>query len=444
MIDFNNSDEELNSLRKLSLLQKDSPQIRKSIANILLNKGNFEEAEKEYKIALALAPDDFEIKLKLAETFYHENKNSEALVIIEDLLKNKSVNENVHILYSKLLMRMGDIEEALKEYKKTFSTYDDEYESILLSEPVDFYEKNDKNSKNKKQDFGNDIKFEKAIINFDDVGGMENLKEEIKMKIIYPVQHEELYKAYGKSIGGGILIYGPSGCGKTHIAKATAGEVKANFISVDINDVLDMWVGQSEKNLHEIFEQARKSQPCVIFFDEIDSLGTTNSMKYSKEKPIINQFLSELDDLKDSNDAILVIATTNAPWHLDPAFRRLGRFDRIIFVPPPDIEARVSIFTVLLKDKPISKIDYQAIANKTKHFSGADIKAVVDLAIEEKLKDAIKKGSPELITTKSLLNAIKKVTPSTKEWFFTAKNYALYSNQGGFYDNILDYLNNFK
>jgi len=436
MFGFNN-DEELDSLRKELKLQNNSTQLRKEIANILLNNGNFEEAEKEFKLALTTTPDDFELKLKLAETFYHQNKNSESLVIIEDLLKNKNMPENVFILYSKLLMRIGNTKEAIKEYKKAFNSH----ESIEDENNFSFDENEVIESKNQNH---NKIKFEKPFINFNDVGGMDNLKDEIKMKIIYPLQHEELYKAYGKSIGGGILIYGPSGCGKTHIAKATAGEINANFISVEINDLLDMWIGQSEKNLHEVFEEARKSQPCVIFFDEIDALATTNPMKYTKDKPIINQFLSELDDLKYSNDEILVLATTNAPWHLDPAFRRLGRFDRIIFVEPPDLDARVSIFTVLLKDKPISEIDYKSLANKTKYFSGADIKIVVDLAIEEKLKEAIKKGSPELITTASLLTAIKKVTPSTKEWFFTAKNYALYSNQGGFYDNILSYLKKIK
>ena len=167
------------------------------------------------------------------------------------------------------------------------------------------------------------------------------LKEEIRLKIIYPLQHADLYAAYGKSAGGGILMYGPPGCGKTHLARATAGEIKAGFLSVGINDVLDMWIGNSERNLHEMFEQARQNKPCVLFFDEVDALGASRSdMRASAGRHLINQFLSEMDGVQSANEGVLVLAATNAPWHLDPAFRRPGRFDRVLFVPPPDRPAQ--------------------------------------------------------------------------------------------------------
>src|SRR5204863_1322575 len=118
---------------------------------------------------------------------------------------------------------------------------------------------------------------ERPKIKFADVGGMEPVKEEIRLKIIYPLAHADLYKAYGKAIGGGILLYGPPGCGKTYLARATAGEIKASFIAVGINDVLEMWIGNSERNLHELFEQARRARPCVLFFDEVDALGASRA-----------------------------------------------------------------------------------------------------------------------------------------------------------------------
>ena len=138
---------------------------------------------------------------------------------------------------------------------------------------------------------------------FDDVGGMDALKDEIRLKIIHPLNHPELYKAYGKAIGGGILMYGPPGCGKTHLARATAGEIKAGFISVGINDVLDMWIGNSERNLHALFEQARDNKPCVLFFDEVDALGARRSdMQHSAGRHLINQFLAEMDGIQANND----------------------------------------------------------------------------------------------------------------------------------------------
>jgi SpoVK/Ycf46/Vps4 family AAA+-type ATPase len=282
---------------------------------------------------------------------------------------------------------------------------------------------------------------ERPKINFDDVGGMKNVKEEINVKIIQPLMYPELYKAYGKKIGGGILLYGPPGCGKTHLARATAGQINASFISIGIHDVLDMWAGNSEKRLHELFELARRQTPCVLFFDEIDALGASRSdMRHSATKMLINQFLTELDGISASNDGVLILGATNAPWHLDTAFRRPGRFDRIIFVQPPDAEGRESILKIQLAGKPIQQIDYTSLSKVTPDFSGADLKAVVDITIEDKLRQSFEKGIPEPIMTKDLIAAAKKVKPSTKEWFNTARNYALYANDSGLYDEILEYL----
>jgi SpoVK/Ycf46/Vps4 family AAA+-type ATPase len=209
-----------------------------------------------------------------------------------------------------------------------------------------------------------------------------------------------------------------------------------------IHDVLDMWIGSSEKQLHELFEQARRNRPCVLFFDEVDALGASRShMKTSGGRHLINQFLSKLDGVNESNEGVLVLAATNAPWHLDSAFRRPGRFDRVLFVPPPDRPARTAITQIMLTGKPTDRIDSDYLAKKTDGFSGADLKAVIDLAIEGKLQQAIAEGIPKPITNKDLIEAARKVKPSTKEWFSSANNYAPFSNEGGAYDDILDYLN---
>jgi SpoVK/Ycf46/Vps4 family AAA+-type ATPase len=270
---------------------------------------------------------------------------------------------------------------------------------------------------------------------------MDAVKEEVRMKIILPLQQPELFKAYGKKIGGGILMYGPPGCGKTFLARATAGEVKAGFLAVGISDVLDMWIGQSEKNLHAVFEQARAHRPCVLFFDEVDALGANRTdMLKSAGRQIINQFLSELDGVAASNEGVLILAATNAPWHLDPAFRRPGRFDRILFVPPPDQNARAAILRLQLKGKPVGDVDFEALARKTDGFSGADLKAVIDVAVEARLRDAMKAGLLQPVSGRDLLDAIKQHKPTVRDWFQTARNHALYANQSGLYDDILAYM----
>ncbi|MEZ5300272.1 MAG: AAA family ATPase [Verrucomicrobiales bacterium] len=276
---------------------------------------------------------------------------------------------------------------------------------------------------------------------FDKVGGMEAVKEQIRMKILYPLQNRELFAAYGKKAGGGVLLYGPPGCGKTLISRATAGEIKANFLAVGLHQILDMWIGGSEQKLHRIFEFARQHAPAVLFFDEVDALAADRKdLRTSAGRTLINQFLAEMDGSVESNDGILILGATNAPWHLDPAFLRPGRFDRLIFVPPPDAPARAEIIKIMAEGKPVSGLDPDGLAKKLKEFSGADISAVFDRAIEEALDEAMRSGKLVPVTGKSLGKKAGEVKPSTKRWFESAKNYALYANQSGFYDDVLEYL----
>lgn len=287
----------------------------------------------------------------------------------------------------------------------------------------------------------NSVLFTKPDINFSHVGGMDQVKREIDLKIIKPLENVELYASYGKKVGGGILLYGPPGCGKTYIAKATAGEINANFINISLDDILDMYIGNSEKNLGRYFDLARGHKPCVIFFDEVDALGAKRSdMRQSAGRNVINQFLAELDGMNSDNEGLLIIGATNAPWHIDPAFRRPGRFDRIIFVPPPDTESKQEILKLKLKEKPQKSIDLKKVAQKSVDYSGADLNAIIDIAVESILEEAIKTGIPRPIETKDLLEAVKKHKPSTVEWFTTAKNYALFANKSGLYDEVLKYI----
>lgn len=450
---MSNSDEALAALREALQLSPDNVPLRLHLAETLLGFGRPEEAEKEYRRGLTVVPGEVRFKVGLANAYYQQGKNSAAMVVVEELIKQPDAPGKAHLLYSRLLLRAGDVERAVRQYKRAVEIDPEATDSELASrlgvrmggdDPAEeTSELVDGKLRASWQGVASDEQadVERPRITFNDIGGMDGVKDEIRMKIIHPLTHPELYKAYGKAIGGGILMYGPPGCGKTHLARATAGEIKAAFMSIGINDVLEMWIGRSEHNLHELFEQARRSKPCVLFFDEVDALAASRSdMRSHGGRHVINQFLSEMDGVQASNEGVLVLAATNAPWHVDPAFRRPGRFDRILFVPPPDSAARAAILRILVRGKPVQDVDCDHLAKKTDHFSGADLKALVDVAIEEKLRDAMHQGVPKPLTTRDLTSAAGKIRPSTKEWFATARNYALYSNQGGTYDDILKYL----
>jgi len=441
-------DETVQALREAVRISPDNVPLRIHLADTLVGLGRHGEAELEYRHALSLAPQNSALKLGLARAYYQQQKNSQSLVIIEDMVKRQDAPAQAQLLYARLLLRADDIPNAVARYKLALeldaSLNDPELSERLGVGPVEANgEVVDGRVRAARESSRADAaaELERPSLKFRDIGGMESLKEEISLKIIYPLQHPELYKAYGKAIGGGILMYGPPGCGKTYLARATAGEINASFVSIGINDVLDMWLGNSERNLHGIFETARSNKPCVLFFDEVDALGGRRSdMVGGAGRQIINQFLSELDGVSANNEGLLVLAATNAPWHVDPAFRRPGRFDRVLFVPPPDATGRGAILQLHCRNKPTDNLDFDAIAHKTDAFSGADLKAVVDQAIEAKLREVMKTGRPVPLTTKDLLAAAKTLKPTTREWFATARNHAVYSNQGGVYDDVLKYL----
>ncbi len=432
--------EAITNLREALKYSPDNLPLRMMLAEALMVSSYFEEAENEYKAALKLNPADEKIKLGYSKACYMQHKNSIAVVIVEELLQAAAPVPYTFLLHAKLLHRDNRLADAAQQYQKAIAL-DPALKDMELEEALKVKSTEGIHGLNEAELFEEVEGMERPVINFSDVGGMNHVKEEIKMKIILPMQHPELYAAYGKKIGGGILLYGPPGCGKTLLARATAGQVHAGFIPVGISDILDMYIGSSEQRLHQLFEKARQQKPCVLFFDEVDALGASRSdMKHSAGRHLINQFLAELDGVQASNEGLLILGATNAPWNLDGAFRRPGRFDRILFITPPDEPARIEILKVLLKGKPVAEIDYKVLAGKTKEFSGADLKAVVDNCVEDKLREAMQQGLPSKITTSDLLQAAKKVYPSTKEWFTTARNYALYANESGLYNEVLEYL----
>jgi SpoVK/Ycf46/Vps4 family AAA+-type ATPase len=203
-----------------------------------------------------------------------------------------------------------------------------------------------------------------------------------------------------------------------------------------------MYIGESERKLHALFDKARQSTPAVLFFDELEALAAKR--QYSREgtsAKLVSQFLTEMDGFAQNNKGVLILGATNVPWAIDPAFRRPGRFDRVLFVPPPDAPARANILQLLLKERPHEEnLDLDFLVKHTQGFSGADLANVVDTASDAAIERSLAKGAETPITSADLKGTLQEVKPTALEWLTTARNYARYANEAGQYDEVLEFL----
>ena len=290
---------------------------------------------------------------------------------------------------------------------------------------------------------GGDTDLDRPTERLADVVGMEDVKRQIELSFLAPLRDPKLGETYRTSRPGGLLLYGPPGCGKTLVARAVAGELGACFLSVALSDVLDAWMDESESNVERLFDLARRKAPCVVFLDEVDALGQRRShLKQSTLRPVVVSLLAELDGGGERNDGVHVLAATNHPWDVDPAFRRRGRLDRMLLVPPPDLKARRAIAATNLRDRPTENIDLDWLAYRGDGFSGADVAHLCRTASELAMEEAVATGATRPIGMAHVKRALKEVRQSTEAWFETARNFALYANDGGIYDDLLSFLNN--
>ncbi len=259
-------------------------------------------------------------------------------------------------------------------------------------------------------------------ITFKQVAGMKKVKELFYDNIIRPLQNPELARKYGKLGGGGILLYGPPGCGKTFIVKAAAGESGVSFINAKLSDLLDMYVGNTEKNIHKVFEAARKNAPAILFIDELEALGgRRENMNQSASRSAINQLLYEMDGVEAHNENVLIIGASNSPWAIDTALRRSGRFSKMIFVPEPDGQSRKELFKIYLSKRPVAKnIPYGRLARATMGYSAADIKQICDDAAAIPWKEAFLTGKERPVMLKDVLKVIRKSRSTLPPWYAAA------------------------
>ncbi|GMQ86231.1 MAG: AAA family ATPase [Acidimicrobiia bacterium] len=287
-----------------------------------------------------------------------------------------------------------------------------------------------------------DVPFEhdRPVMTLDDVAGLESVKRRIDTEFLAPSRDPELAERYGKRASGGLLLYGPPGCGKTYLARALAGELSAGFIPIDSAMVVSAHPGESAQNIKAIFDYARRNTPVLLFFDEVEAIAhQRDSLGANWLKGMVNQFLAELDGFS-SNDGIYVVGATNAPWDVDSAMRRPGRFDRVVVVLPPDEPARAAILDIHLRDRPVGKVDIARLAGRTEGFSGADLAYVVEEASSTAYEQAMETGEDVLIDTAMLESAARGISPSVGAWMEQAKNYVMFSNKDGSLDELAAYM----
>ena len=286
---------------------------------------------------------------------------------------------------------------------------------------------------------------QRPTITLADVGGMESVKKQLNVSFLAPLHNEELRTLFGKSLRGGLLLYGPPGVGKTYVARALAGEISAAFLSVSSADVIDVYQGSGERNMHEVFEAARQNSPCVLFFDEVDAMGRRRSRTSSDGyRGVVNQLLTELDGVADQNEGIFVLAATNSPWDVDPALRRPGRFDRTILVLPPDDMAREAIWRSNLTDRPVANVNLKRLAMLSDGLTGADIVHACETAAGHALMESVTNNQITMITQTHLETALGEIRPSIGAWLDAARNMVLYGNDDGTYDELHRYLRKAK
>lgn len=255
---------------------------------------------------------------------------------------------------------------------------------------------------------------ERPQVSFEDIAGLEDVKEQIRLKLLYPFTHPELAAEYGINPGGGILLYGPPGTGKTLIGRAVANEIKAAFFAIKPSEIMSQWVGVAEQNIARLFEEAAGYSTSVIFLDEMEALAPKRRSSHSTVmKRVVPQLLTEMQGFHERKNTLLFIGATNEPWEIDVAVMRPGRLDRLIYVPPPDSATRRRILELNLKEVPLdSGVDLTAIAVRTENFSGADMASLAQRVRERVFSEAVHQGLARPINMVDFETVLAEMHPS--------------------------------
>lgn len=444
-----NFDKSIADYTKSMELDPQNPIIYNNRGDAFYRKQDFQSAVKDYDKAISLNPNYLKAFYNRGLSYASIEEYEKAVEDFSKVIKLKDDFAEAYHLRGLAHEYAGTIGNAIADYEKALELNPELTEAKTHLESA--RAKKDQGGKDGGKEGGTaDIKMlTKPNMKFDDVAGMKKMKEEIREAVVYPMRNPDLARKYGKLGGGGILMYGPPGCGKTFIVKAAAGECGAGFINAKLSDLLDMYVGNTEKNIHKVFELARKNSPCILFFDEVDAIGGRRDQGEGQQymKMAVNQMLYEMDGVEAHNENVLIIAATNAPWDVDPALRRSGRFSKTLYIPEPDYSSRVAILKMHSKKRPLSKfIPFNVLGIATMGYASADHKAIVDEAatipwreafkgIEKKIEELVKGGmdaeqAAEIakkqvrqrsLTLGDFVSSIAKKRSSLPPWYEQAK-----------------------
>ncbi len=419
-----------------------------------------DKARRSFEKVLTLEPDHAQAQLGIARVLMLEGDTSGAAVRAERVIQRDERHAPAHLLLSQIHLMEGDRTRALEAAKRAVgldggivdtaleaglgvrlqdlvrpaerrverhrwdSSSDDGSDPLLKSTSTDFDEESTDS------DWQTEVRFspgdeDRRAVTFDDISGLARVKEALRRRVILPLQHPDLFEMYGRKPGGGVLLYGPPGCGKTLLLRALAGETNCHYMSIGLHEIMDPYAGSSERNLHDLFEEARSFEACVVVFDEIEALATQRKkLRENSLRSLVNQFLSELDGLMSSGSKVLVAGATSAPWQLDPGVCRPGRFDQCLYVGPPDEREREDTIHAIASRRPVHNLDAALLARATGHFSGADLAWVFDQATDAAIAETLQRGTPVTISMKSLLAAAESLHPGAHEWIETARREA--------------------
>lgn len=426
-------------------------QIRLLLVAEYMKKQHFDSALQHVQKILEEDRNSIPGLVALSQLKSASGSKSEAIVILERALSLAPNNAMIHYQLSQLKLEEGLEHEALVHYEQAkrlnpeINHYllEDRFISSFSENPLPCREELDLGGDPSSLDhdadfFMQEIPFqpEPPHYSFEDVGGMEGLKREVRLKLILPLKERKLYASFQQKTGGSLFLYGPSGCGKTYFCQAVAGEQKVPFYQMHLEDILDSYTGLSEKNLTELFEQAQKDSPSILFLDQIDALaGAKNNQLINQT--LLNKLLQELE--QEQNRDILILGTTNQPWFLDESLLSAGRFERLFFVPPPDLKTRLQILDIFLKNRPCQKLQVLDLAKKTEWYTGAELRVLVERATEYAIEDSLQAETLRPITMEHFEQALADILPlSARSWFKMATPYA--KKKPEFYRPLLAYL----